>query len=182
MAAMNASITLATGKTAANGELNARSTGSRLSDSSKRLLWKSVEPRLHEGIYTYYTGVKNVPQTKYRPTAKYKPGHCIESLDELAKQKSIMVNYTLGNWRYYDAGWAFSWQFRQMVTMLRYGQIWTAERKTNGEYYAELSDEAIKQKFHKQLCQMCPTSSDIFCGNDRDCYDTIQKWKAQSVE
>lgn len=121
-------------------------------------------------------------QTKYRPTAKYKPGHRIESLDELAKQKSIMVNYTLGNWRYYDAGWAFSWQFRQMVTMLRCGQIWTAERKTNGEYYAVLTDDEIERKFRKQLCGMCPHSFGNSCENDRDCYDTIQKWKAQSVE
>lgn len=89
---------------------------------------------------------------------KFKKGKLVTSIDELFEHRHFIVQY--GGFtspeRTVHFGFVQSWQVRMANLFVRGKRVWVAERLTNGEFYSNMTDKEIVDKFDEELCAYCP--------------------------
>ena len=85
---------------------------------------------------------------------KFKKGKLVTSIDELFEHRHFIVQY--GGFtspeRTVHFGFVQSWQVRMANLFVREKRVWVAERLTNGEFYSNMTDKEIVDKFDEELC------------------------------
>lgn len=112
---------------------------------------------------------------------KLKQGKLITSLDELAQCEWVFIHG-----KPFHRGWVSSWQFRMAAGYVNGRHARVGVRLTNGEYYAHLSDEQIRERFGEELHEICPwkhsgRSSTSIC-EGRYCDEALDCWKEEPVK
>lgn len=126
---------------------------------------------------------------------KFKKGKLVTSIDEFFEHQNFIVQY--GGFtspeRTVHFEFAQSWSVRTANLFIRAKRVWVAERLTNGEFYSNMSDGDITDKFGEELCAYCPIQEDQrgvhnyggqpwYCADSGSCEEALEAWKEAPVE
>ncbi len=126
---------------------------------------------------------------------KFKKGKLVTSIDELFEHQNFIVQY--GGFtspeRTVHFGFVQSWQVSMANLFVRGKRVWVAERLTNGEFYSNMTDKEIVDKFDEGLCAYCPLPEDRrgvhnfggqpwYCAESGSCKEALEAWKEAPVE
>ena len=112
---------------------------------------------------------------------KLKKGCPIATLDHMYKCEWVIIHD-----KPYNRGWVMSWQFRVAGNYVEHGIAFEGVRLTNGEYFANLTDDEIKERFGEDLHILCPwreirLGANALCEGEY-CDEAIENWKGEAVK
>ncbi len=124
---------------------------------------------------------------------KYKKGAQVISVAELLEHEWFIVHFGPNVVKTLHKSFIASWQLRTCELFVDAGQIYIAERLTNGEFYAGKTDEQIQNMIGDDLCELyCPLPEEVrgvhcyggepvMCEGSH-CDEAIEAWKEEYVE
>lgn len=118
---------------------------------------------------------------------KFKKGERVVSVAEFLEHDWFIVNG-----RTYHKGWCGSWSLHLAQTYIDQGVAYIAIPLTNGEYYAQKTDEQLEKMLEDDLCRYCPIPPEyqgvhcyggepVMCEGSR-CDEALKVWKEEYVE
>lgn len=123
---------------------------------------------------------------------KFKKGAQVLSVAELLEHDWFIVHFGPRTVKTLHKSFIGSWQLLMCERFVDAGQVYIAERLTNGEYYPNLSDKEIQERLDEGLCDYCPLPEELHgmhlgpngpygCEGSR-CDKAIEAWKEEYVE
>lgn len=113
---------------------------------------------------------------------KIRQGKQITSFDQL-----VSCDWVIVHGKPYHQGWVTSWQIGMAKAYLKRGVAYEGIRLTNGEYYEDLTDEQLIERFGEELHEKCPWnnggnhSPGSLCEGSY-CEEALENWKEELVE
>lgn len=123
---------------------------------------------------------------------KFKKGAQVVSVAELLEHEWFIVHFGRSAIKTVHQQVLASWQLRTCDLFVNGGQVYIAERLTNGEYYSNLSDNEIQDRLEEGLCDYCPLPEEVhgmhlgpngpYGCEGSHCDKAIEAWKEEPVE
>ena len=103
----------------------------------------------------------------------------ITTLDQLARCEWVIIHG-----KPYNRGWIQSWQLRMAKMYVDNGQAYEGIRLTNGQYYPNITNEQIFERFYDDLKQYRPCDDCMISNkcNEPNCWKAIMAWKGAEIK
>ncbi len=114
---------------------------------------------------------------------KFKRGPKVLNVAELLEHDWFIVHFGPNVVKTLHKSFIGSWQLFMCERYVDSGQVYIAERLTNGEYCAGKTDEQLQEMLDTELCDYCEGKLSVIGSCDGAyCNEALEAWKEEYVK
>lgn len=113
---------------------------------------------------------------------KFRVGPVVHSFEELFQHDYFMLRHGR-KWKTVHNAFVRSWQVQFCFQQIQHSYLRVAERLTNAEYYAGMTDDELLDMFETDVCEFCEGKKTVIGSCDgKWCDVALEEWKEAYVE
>ncbi len=113
---------------------------------------------------------------------KFKAGSVVRNLEELFQHDYFML-WQGSKWKTVHNAFVRSWQVQSCFQHIQRGYLRVAERLTNAEYYAGMTDDELFDMLETDVCEFCEGKKTVIGACEgRWCEQALAAWKEVEVQ
>ncbi len=120
---------------------------------------------------------------------KFRVGPVVHNLEEVFQHDYFMIRQERNKirqeskWKTVHCSFVRSWQVQFCSNQIKKGNLHVAERLTNAEYYAGMTDDELFDMLETDVCECCEGKKTVIGSCDgRWCDQAINAWKEEYVK